>query len=158
MNSFKSILFVLALGLFLNCSPKPKSEETSEASKEKLLVALQKFNTAFQHGDIQTLDSMITDSYVHTNGTSQAIHKSNWLGYLEKRNERLTSGELEVLHYEMDDLGFVHYRDFTIVTGRVLVTNRISQDTIENQYRVTHLWVNENGNWKRAGFHDGKIK
>lgn len=158
MNRFKKILFALSLALFLYCSPNPKLEETSAASKEKLLVALQKFNTAFQQGDTKTLDAMITDSYVHTNGTSQAIHKSNWLGYLEKRTERMANGELEVLHYEMGDLGFVHYKDFTIVTGRVLVTNRISQDTVENQYRVTHLWINENGVWKRAGFHDGKIK
>ncbi|TMU55987.1 nuclear transport factor 2 family protein [Flagellimonas algicola] len=158
MNSFKIILFTLSVALFLHCSPNPKSEETSAASKEKLLVALQKFNTAFQHGDIKTLDSMITDTYVHTNGTSQAIHKSIWLSYLKKRNARIANGELEVLHYEMGDLGFVHYTDFAIVTGRVLVTNRISQDTIENQYRVTHLWVIENGNWKRAGFHDGRIK
>ncbi|MEX0361100.1 MAG: hypothetical protein AB3N10_08935, partial [Allomuricauda sp.] len=112
MKNQPYLLWSLVFLALCHCSPNPKSEETSEASKEKLLVALHKFNTAFQQGDTKTLDSMITDSYVHTNGTSQAIHKSNWLGYLEKRSKRIASGELEVLLYEMDDLGFVHYKDF----------------------------------------------
>nr|WP_299383646.1 nuclear transport factor 2 family protein [Allomuricauda sp.] len=146
--------------LFLSgCTEKKKVEPTADTEDfGKLPEAVQTFNNAFKTGDVETLGSMITENYVHTNGTSKSIGKSNWLGYLSQRSESIANGELEVLDYEMGDMEMVHHDGFAIVTGRVLTKNRVGQDTVEQQFRVTHLWVQENGQWKRAGFHDGKIQ
>ena len=114
-------------------------------------------NTAFQTGDVATLEAMITASYQHTNGSSKAIGKEAWLNYLRKRKKAIDSGELEVLGYEMSELGIEFYGATAIVTAKVSVKNKTEDGTVNNAYRVTNIWINESGVWKRAGFHDGKI-
>ena len=60
---------------------------------------------------------------------------------------------IEVLRLEIE-----YYKKMAIVTGKVVVSNKDKGEIKNNEYRITNLWVNANGSWKRAGFHDGKIK
>ncbi len=143
---------------FIQCSLQSKSGQTSESDKEKLYTAIEVFNKAFQSGDVQTLNSMITSDYVHTNGSSKSIDGASWINYLEKRSGSIARGKLEVTAYEMDEMEVIFYGDMALVTGRVIVNNKGGQGATKNKYRVTHVWVNESRVWKRAGFHDGKIK
>lgn len=152
------LLPTLALLVFCHCNSPQKQTETPKPSMESLMAALEEFNTAFKTGDTQTLRSMITEDYLHTNGSSKAIDGTTWVGYLEGRSQQISEGNLEVTAYGMDDIEVVFYGHTAIVTGKVTVANKKLEQREESQYRVTHIWVNELGKWKRAGFHDGKIQ
>ncbi|MEO0508197.1 MAG: nuclear transport factor 2 family protein [Bacteroidota bacterium] len=151
MKPFFIILVFIALGFF-SC------QNDEEPNKKALLLAIEKFNTAFAQGDLSTLDSMTTANYLHTNSSSKVIGKTDWFNYLNKRSASLESGEINVLRYELDQTKIEYHGPSAIVTGRVTVVVQDNLGTNENQYRITNLWVYEDGIWKRAGFHDGKIQ
>lgn len=152
MKLYNILLVLIIAGNICSCS----SRETT--NKEGLLEAIEKFNKAFQAGDVDIIASLITDNYIHTNGNSKSIRKEDWFTYLNNREKEIKSGTLEVIEYEMNEIEIEHYENMAIVTGKVLVSNKIKGEISINEYRITNLWVHVNGGWKRAGFHDGKIK
>lgn len=155
---FFRILLVIGIALHLSyCRDMDTSHKESVPSKTELVATIDEFNNAFQQGNVSVLKSMITENYVHTNGSSQSIGKKDWLKYLSKRENDIKTGNLEVLQYEMDDMKIEFYGEMAIVTGRVAVSNKEKEETHNAEYRVTHVWINDHGDWKRAGFHDGKI-
>nr|WP_299343712.1 nuclear transport factor 2 family protein [Allomuricauda sp.] len=151
------VLFV-GIVFFLGCVNPKQDNNLSEDKKETLLTAINQFNEAFAKGDMTTLESMITENYLHTNGTSKSIVKQDWLNYLKKRTLDIESGIVETVNYEMDEVSFEFYGNTAVVTARITTGVKRNDSIFNNQYRVTHLWVNEEGQWKRAGFHDSKIK
>lgn len=151
MKYYRTLFLVLFLGLS-SCQPQ------TTPNPDELIASIEKFNTAFAQGNLMTLDSLTTKNYLHTNSSSQVIGKTDWFNYLEKRKERLKSGDLTVLDYALDQTKIEYHGSSAIVTGRVTVVTKDSMGTKENHYRITNLWVFEEGRWKRAGFHDGKIE
>ena len=151
MKLYPSILIFISICI-LGCQPK------NEVDRDSLTTSIDTFNKAFAEGNLAVLDSMITSNYLHTNSSSKVIRKADWFNYLKKRNQSLESGEIEVLEYTLDETKIEYHGNSAIVTGKVTVKVKDSLGPKENQYRITNLWVYENGTWKRAGFHDGKIK
>ena len=74
MKPFFIILVFIALGFF-SC------QNDEEPNKKALLLAIEKFNTAFAQGDLSTLDSMTTANYLHTNSSSKVIGKTDRFNY-----------------------------------------------------------------------------
>lgn len=125
--------------------------------RANLMMAIRDFNLAFEQGDLETLEMMITENYRHSNGANEAIGRDEWVNYLKKRKDQLRSGELKVISYFMKNMDVQQFDDAAIITGKV-ETQIQRNDSIENHaYRVTNFWVLDNGKWKRAGFHDTKI-
>ncbi len=146
-----SIFFVLMIGNV--------QLVTSQEKEEKILLkSIEDFNLAFKKSDIEKLESMITDRYVHTNGNSKSIDKNTWITYLYKRKKDIESKNLIVNSYEMKETEIQLHNNTAIVTGKIVVSNTKNGELIENQYRVTNIWIYKNNQWKRAAFHDGKIK
>lgn len=131
---------------------------SNNPTKESLLEAISEFNDAFSKGHTGTLVTMISDDYLHTNANAKAIESQSWVNYLHKRSKDLESKDLVVHSYDMDQMEVVLYGTSAVVTGRVKTSNTYKGNKNENEFRVTHFWVYENERWKRAGFHDGKIK
>lgn len=146
--------------ILINTDLATADSETCEKIAEEglLMEAVNKFNKAFAEGDVAIISSMITEEYLHTNGISKSIGKESWLNYFRKRKQDIDAGKLKVNHYEMDEVEVAIYGESAIVTAKVLVSMEKEGVVTDNEYRVTHLWVKENGIWKRAGFHDGIIK
>lgn len=140
------------------CTDTKSADETSGNVPQKLLETIAAFNEAFQHGNVVALDSLTTGQYWHTNGNSKAIGKKDWFAYLDKRAKEIQSGNLEVIDYKMTEREIKVYGDMAIVTGKIDITQKTSGKIQKNAYRVTNVWVNLEGGWKRAGFHDGKIE
>ncbi|UII75449.1 nuclear transport factor 2 family protein [Flagellimonas sp. HMM57] len=151
--NFKISLFVylvVSFFLFCACTAQPKEKE--------LLDTIEKFNTAFANSELPTLDAMVTENYVHTNGNSKAIDKTSWFNYLKSRNQEIESGMLKMEGYNMDEL-HIELHNQTAITTAKISTSIIKNGVItENEYRVTNIWVYEDDVWKRAAFHDTKIK
>lgn len=125
--------------------------------KQNLAYSITTFNTAFKKGDVEKLESMITNNYQHTNGASKSIGKDAWLTYLKKRKKDIDDGNIVVTTYEMLETQLKLYDGFAIVTAKIKTTFTLDGKPKENQYRVSHIWVEEGSTWKRAGFHDSKI-
>ena len=147
----------LTFYLFMVLSISPSYSQNKDGSMEKLAQSIKKFNDAFQNADTDILKSMLTENYKHTNGSSLAIGKDRWLAYIDQRKRDIQNGVLEVVDYKMDQMEIEVYGNTAIVTGRITTSVKKMDQVMEDQYRVTHLWALEGGQWKRAGFHDGKI-
>ena len=158
INRHLTIFAVIVCQLFWNCTRPDKQDILSAEEKASLKTAIMKFNKAFEEGDVNTLSSMITADYQHTNGTSQAIDKASWLAYLEKRQAAIQSGKLVVKKYEMESPNIIYYGTTAVLTTKVLTVVEEQGETKTNEYRVTNFWVYQSNEWKRAGFHDGKIR
>ena len=160
-NSIKyprRIGLLLVLSLFtLGCNKGDSTSENDYSQKELLTETVKTFNTAFNEGNIEVLIPMITKNYVHTNGSSKSIEKEDWLGYLAKRKKQIESGELVIKNYKMDEIEVEMYDDMAIVTGKISFLSISGGMEKQNAYRVTNVWVLEDGRWKRAGFHDTRI-
>ena len=132
--------------------------EKNEIPHKELAITFEKFNNAFAEGNLAILDSLTTENYLHTNSNSKVITKDEWFNYLRKRNKQLESGAIRILDYEFTEQKIEFHGTTSIITGKVKVVSKDSLGTKESQYRVTNIWVFKDGGWKRAGFHDGKIK
>lgn len=153
-----NLLVLWVLGLLSMCNEKPIPINASEINQEALIARLDEFNQAFKEGNVEQLAAMITHNYQHTHGNSQAFGKESWLNYLRQRQKDMEEGKVQVDVYEMDQREITYYGDMAIVTARVKVQTQREGEARENEFRVTNIWVYEEGTWKRAGFHDGKIK
>ncbi|MBG6128639.1 hypothetical protein IWQ47_000671 [Aquimarina sp. EL_43] len=130
----------------------------SISDKLELARTITIFNTAFKEGNITRLESLITDKYQHTNGTSKSIGKTAWLKYLKNRKKDIDDSNLVVTRYEMKETQLELYDNFAIVTAKIITSDIRDGKPKESQYRVTHVWVKDGSLWKRTGFHDSKIE
>ncbi len=148
----KRSLFLLVITTVISCTKK------EVANSENLIQAIQNFNTAFENGDVDKLDKMITNNYIHTNGSWKAFGKEDWLGYMSKRRTRLDSGELRIGKYQMNDLNIEMYGTAAVVTGKITIEGIENGESFSRDIRISNFWVFRNGRWKRAGFHDTRIE
>ena len=151
-----AILSIIVFNLY-HCTDKEPQDKKLKPDKETLLAAIGTFNTAFREGDLTVLASMITENYSHTNGNSRAIGKEDWIAYLRKRKRDIEAGALAVMEYNMEETDIVFYGNTAIVTAKIVVATQRQDVFQKNAYRVTNIWINKSGHWKRAGFHDTKI-
>lgn len=131
------------------------SERTD--TTDTLNQTLDQFNSAFHTCDIETLNRLTTDSYLHINGSSDPITKKEWINYLHKRKKQVENGELQISRYDFQDKKIQVYGQSAWVTGLVLVDGSLNHVPFSRKIRVSNVWVRENGQWKRAGFHDASM-
>ncbi len=131
---------------------------SSQEKQKDLLEAIKEFNSAFKEGNVAKLSSMIAQDYLHTNSASKPIDKEVWVNYLDKRKKEIETKKLIVHTYEMNEVEVRLYDDMAIVSAKIVTSNTKDGKLTDNHYRVTNIWVLEDEKWKRAGFHDGKIK
>ena len=157
LNTVAFCLFLFSTS-FHSCKNEIDQKSNLIEEKEKLIERVEEFNTAFRDGEIEKLEVMITNNYLHTNSNSKSIRKNDWVEYLAKRKEELKSGKLIVEDYEMNETEVEIYDDMAIVTAKISFSTIKSDEQKENEFRITNIWVKEKGIWKRAGFHDTRIK
>ncbi|MCP4460685.1 MAG: nuclear transport factor 2 family protein [Cytophagales bacterium] len=157
LKTYLKLLSVIPI-VFLGCIGGNLQNAASTNEEEVLLARINEFNLAFKSCDIELLKSMISENYQHTNGNSKSITKEAWFDYLEKRKLNIESSELTMTSYEMTEVEMEVYDDMAIITGKISTSSVKLGEEQENEYRITNVWIKEAGSWKRAGFHDGKIK
>ena len=155
-NMFRYLLVFLLLSLLFGACTTEK--QSKEALEHELRQAVAAFNTAFKSGERALIEPYIAKEYLHSNGTNKAIGRTTWLNYIAKREQQTKNGEMVIDHYNMTEQQVLLYDDYGIITGRVEVAGKNKEGDFKNAYRVTNIWLKENGQWKRTGFHDGKIQ
>ncbi len=66
-------VFFLALIIFQSCTTEVSQKPSAVEEEKILLERINEFNLAFKECDIEKLESMITDNYIHTNGSSKSF-------------------------------------------------------------------------------------
>ncbi|MCB0588425.1 MAG: nuclear transport factor 2 family protein [Phaeodactylibacter sp.] len=125
---------------------------------ESLHQALDAFNAAYARADAASLGRMLTTGYLHTNGANPALDKEEWLNYVAGRKKALNAGELVIDNYALLESRVRLYGKAAVVAGKVRINGLDGGGPFESEFRVTQLWVFEEGGWKRAAFHDGRLK
>ncbi|UII79090.1 nuclear transport factor 2 family protein [Flagellimonas sp. CMM7] len=158
MKSYKFSFLYIFIFMWFSTACENQSQKLEAEQKEELITAIDRFNLAFANSEISVLESMVTNNYSHTNGTYEAIDKESWFQYLNKRDKEIEAGILTINSYEMKQLKVEFHDNTAIATAKVITSITKNGELSKNEYRVTNIWVYENGAWKRAGFHDGKIQ
>lgn len=133
-------------------------DEYPPGKEERLRMRMDQLNQAFVEADTARLAQLTTTDYVHTNGSSKPIGRDNWLAYIASRKKSLEDGSLKILNYETSDIKITLLENTAIVNARVDVEQISNGQKQQRSLQVTHIWKDEHGLWKRAGFHDGKIE
>ena len=138
--------------------PETTCMEPDSASRAALYVALDAFSDAFRNADVAALDTLLTVSYMHTNGSSgQVLTKDDWLEFVRKRRADLRSGRLAIDRYETSAVAIRWCSEAAIVSSQVISDGRNDGRSFETRLRVTQLWLRLGTRWRRAAFHDSPL-
>ncbi len=137
---------------------EPVGAEPDSARRAGLHVALETFALAFRRADIDALDTLLTDDYVHTNGGSGAVlDRRQWLDYMRSRRGDLQSGKLRVDRYESSAVTIRWYATTAVVSSEVTSEGSQNGTPFISRLRVTQVWVHTGERWRRAAFHDSPM-
>ena len=125
---------------------------------DPVLEAVQRLGTAYRDGDVETLESLITDQYVHTNSSSKPIDREAWLGWVANRAKAIDEGRLRVLEYDTSGVTVLRHGDTAIVTGLNRTVREHDGRREESAVRFTMVWVKTDEGWKRAAFQDCRVQ
>ena len=119
---------------------------------------LSKLSSAFVEADAATLGRLITDDYIHVNGSSgNVVDREQWLSYIASRRRELEDGVLVVDSYEVHDVEVRLHDETAIVVGIVAVSGTRNGQAFDRRIRFTNVWVEQDGAWRRAAFHDSRL-
>jgi len=139
------------------CCGSPKGKLLTDREKIALEETIDAFNQAFAVCEVQKLQQLITDNYKHTNGNNPAISRKQWLNYLNRRKAQIESGQLVVNRYELSEREIEFIGNTALLTGKVTVEGVRDSVSFSREIRISNFWVLQEGQWKRAGFHDTRI-
>src|SRR5690606_22267652 len=131
--------------------------KVSAGSDTTLSATIEAFNLAYAQGDVDVLDEMTVDSYLHISGNAAPVRKADWIKYQRLRSDQIRRGEVQMESYTMSETQVDYYDDMSIVTARIDIAYSQSGQRREDAYRVTQVWVKTESGWKRAAFHDTRI-
>jgi len=151
------VLAVCAATSYGAC-PETTCVEPDSSSRAALYAALDAFSAAFRSADAKALDTLLTVSYMHTNGSSgQVLTKDEWLEFVRKRRADLRSGRLQVDRYETSGVAIRWCSEAAVVSSQVISDGRNNGRSFETRLRVTQLWLRLGTRWRRAAFHDSPL-
>lgn len=153
-RSYLAVSLIIALAIWsFGQQPLPVALE----AEQQIRNVVERFGKAFVEADVSALDSLLHDDYIHTNSNGSVLHKQQWLEYIKTRRRELESRRLEITSYENTGLRIRVYGETAIVTGLNVAKGKREGKEFVTELRFTHVWGKQNGEWKRAAFHDSAI-
>ena len=146
----KRVLYVIVVFLIFSCGAEP--------SETELAIRIQQFNEAYEAGNSALLRTMITENYVHTNNAWKSFGRETWLEYMDRRAQKIEDGSLRIESYALEEIDIQISENSAIVTGMITSTGIEDTKAFSKKFRVTNVWIYQNGQWLRAGFHDSPIE
>ncbi|MFW6085172.1 MAG: nuclear transport factor 2 family protein [Gemmatimonadota bacterium] len=126
--------------------------------EDEVRAAVERFGQAYRDADVGTLRGMLSPDYVHVNGGSGSrIDRDQWLSWVASQKRLLDEGELRIESYEVTDTRIQLHGNTAVVTGTVSSEGVRSGEPFRVNVRFTNVWVDEDGTWRRAAFHDSPI-
>ncbi len=117
--------------------------------------AVAAFGQALHEADVHTIQSLLTEQYLHVNGASGSVlDRETWLGWIASRRRELDDGVLTIDRYAVSDVDVDMFGSVALVTGAVHAEGRRNGEGFDSRIRFPHVWTRRGGVWRRAAFHD----
>lgn len=131
--------------------------EAGASDPQKIESLVIRFGEAYRNADIETIDRLLASKYSHINDGGKPIDREAYLDWNKTRKANLNSGAWSVSAYELSGLEVTVFPGSAVVTGVVTASGERDGEGWSSRVRFTNLWVEEDGAWRRAAFHDTKL-
>ncbi len=115
-------------------------------SAAKILALENKWNEAYQRGDIATMNSLLADDFVITVEDGNIFSKSGYIAHVGDPDNK-------VMVSEMSDLKVRIHGNAAVVTGVYHEKGTTKGKPYEFHDRLTDVWLFENSRWQVIASH-----
>lgn len=158
MSNIKTLLILVTTAFSLLVSFNCYSNTIKDQQFE-LKQAVEALGVAFSKADISTLESLITDNYIHINGRSgNVIDKQTWLNWNKSRQKDIATNKEVIERYQISALQIEIFENTAFVTGIVTSSGTRNAKKFNSKIRFSNVWIRSKNQWKRAAFHDSSIE
>lgn len=121
------------------------------ARDETAQDAQSQWEQALQHFDLDSLNRLLSDTYVQTDLRGVVEDRATWLEYFKPFAEAVRSGDA---HFDISftDQRARPYGSSVVVTGAATFTGNMKTQVVNNRIRFTTVWVKEHGAWRLASY------
>jgi hypothetical protein len=122
---------------------------TSNIDKAILDLGLQ-FAHAQEAGDLEALESLLTDDFKLVGPLGFVLDKHQWLG-------QYRSGALKIHSVRWEDVDVRDYANVAVAIGRYAQQAEYQGNPVPGLFRVTQIAVEQDGEWRIGGLHFSPI-
>jgi ketosteroid isomerase-like protein len=151
----EAILLLFLICAITNAQSTTKKLEDSKPDQE-LMQMERDWSAAFLRHDTATIDRILADDYVGTDGRGIMTSKAEEIDEA-KPPKPGDSPPFIILDESVTDMKVRIYGDVAVVNGRVIEKIRAKDKEGEIQYRRTTVWVKRQGRWQCVSFHGSRI-
>jgi len=126
-----------------DCAIGQNKPDTASAN---LLALESKWNAAYKHGDIATMDSLLAEDFIITVEDGSTFSKS---GYIAENGN-------STLHIDISEMSGLRVRmhgNTAVITGAYHEKGTSKGKPYENHDRFTDVWMSINGTWQVIASH-----
>jgi ketosteroid isomerase-like protein len=149
---------LLILLIWINPASQTTRKYTRARKAELRVAQLERdWSAAFLRHDLATIDRILADDYVGTDGRGIITNKAQELEEARAPRPGDPSPPFVILEETVTDLKVRTYGDTAVANGRVIEKIKTKEGAAEIQYRRTTVWVNRRGRWQCVSFHGSRI-
>jgi len=138
-------VFVFAL-LALWSLNSGMAQSKPDAASSKIIALETKWNDAYKHGDVGTMESLLAENFIITVEDGSTFSKSGYIAH---------NGD-STLHVEITEASGLSVRmsgNAAVVTGAYHEKGRDNGKPYDFHDRFTDVWMNLNGRWQVIASH-----
>jgi ketosteroid isomerase-like protein len=122
------------------------AQNNPDRASSKVREFENKWNTAYKHGDIGAMDSLLADDFVITVEDGRTFSKP---GYIAHNGDSTVHVEVS----DMSDLKVRMHGNTAVATGAYHEKGTDKGKAYEYRDRFTDVWINNNGKWQVIASH-----
>lgn len=119
----------------------------SVVTEETIMELAQARSTALIHKDRETLDRLLAPTFRYTNADGIVLTKAEYFEHY------VDSPLLQWVAQTMDEIVVALYQDTAVLSCRVHDQARYGEQSFDDYYRSTFVWVSEHGEWHCVAGH-----
>jgi len=131
-----------------NTTPPTVSDNASVEQQVKQLE--QQIRSQVVKGEVSGLDQYLADDYVSINPAGQLFDKGESI-------QMIKTGRVKYTSIDVKDERVRTYGNTAILNGLANTKLTVDGQDRSGDYRVTIVWVKQNGQWKRVSFQSTRV-
>jgi ketosteroid isomerase-like protein len=146
------LLLTFAVSSFVAGQTISRESKKSKRLEQEIRQTIQEFDTAVSTGNVQKVESLIADEYLHTDIYGKIQDKNSWLAtWLKPLAADLKAGKYSWEIYRSDDIQVNIFSDgVAVAVGRWTLKRSDNPESLAG--RFTHVWVKNKKGWQRAAY------
>jgi ketosteroid isomerase-like protein len=129
------------VGLTVGAMNPAAAQSKAESPSAKILALENKWNVAYQHGDVATMESLLAEDFIITVEDGSTFSKSGYIAHNGDSTVKVETTEMSGLSVRM-------HGNAAVVTGAYHEKGKSNGKPYEYRDRFTDVWMNMNGKWQ----------